>query len=97
MPLKSCNVCGVRSTTRLCPTHRRTRDRNLARDVLARVYRRDGGICQVCHTMTAPLNQRGRHRNAPSVGHVTAVSHGGSDNLANLRLEHYGCNSAAGA
>lgn len=37
-----------------------------------------------------------RTRWAFSAGHIVARSHGGSDELANLRTEHLGCNSAAG-
>lgn len=65
--------------------------------MLTLVFERDGGICQLCGTPTDILEHRGRHPSAPTVGHVIAVSMGGSDRLSNLQLEHYGCNSAAGA
>jgi hypothetical protein len=32
-----------------------------------------------------------------SLGHVTALAHGGTDDASNLRLEHLACNRDAGA
>lgn len=55
---------------------------------------RDGGRCAICERMVRmdlPSGPRGDDR-GPSIDHVVPVSHGGSDDLANLQLACWGCN-----
>jgi len=51
---------------------------------------RDGRGCGRCGDPIDPSE-------TASLGHVTARAHGGSDDAANLRLEHLSCNQQAGA
>jgi 5-methylcytosine-specific restriction endonuclease McrA len=51
----------------------------------AKVMRRDGGICWLCH-------QPG----ADTADHVKPVSHGGSTVYSNLKAAHRSCNSSRG-
>jgi hypothetical protein len=51
---------------------------------------RDGRGCGRCGDPIEPGE-------TPSIGHVIALAHGGSDVAANLRLEHLACNRDAGA
>jgi len=62
-----------------------------------KVYERDGGICQVCHTL-APRELRGNPKAplAPSLGHIIPLSRGGDHTYENTQLEHLGCNLLKG-
>ena len=51
---------------------------------------RDGRGCARCGD---PIDAR----ETPSIGHVLALAHGGTDEPRNLRLEHLACNVDAGA
>jgi 5-methylcytosine-specific restriction endonuclease McrA len=53
--------------------------------IVARVVRRDRGICWLC----------GR-TGADSADHIVRVRDGGSDDLANLRAAHWSCNRERG-
>lgn len=55
---------------------------------------RDGDKCKICRRVIRfdlRSGPRG-HDSGPSVDHVVPRSQGGSDELANLRLAHWGCN-----
>lgn len=55
---------------------------------------RDGDCCQLCRggiLFHLPSGPRGDDLGA-SVDHVVPRSEGGSDDMANLRLAHWGCN-----
>jgi 5-methylcytosine-specific restriction endonuclease McrA len=59
------------------------------RSVRRYLIARDGRACARCGD---PIE-----RETPSIGHIIAVSLGGSDTPENLRLEHLACNQRAGA
>lgn len=52
--------------------------------------------CDYCNEPISPAYTY-PHPRSMSVDHIVPKAHGGQDHLANLRLRHYGCNSAAGA
>lgn len=60
--------------------------------VRARVYERDGGICQICGY---PTEQEGGYNSDtyPSLDHITPRSQGGTHTTDNLRTAHRRCNS----
>ncbi|HEY3547763.1 MAG TPA: HNH endonuclease, partial [Propionicimonas sp.] len=64
--------------------------------VRRRVYDRDGWQCWICLGAVDP-DLRGRTRWAASLDHVLPLSRGGDHTESNLRLAHFGCNSARGA
>lgn len=64
-----------------------------ARDL---VHARDGNACRRC-TQPIDMGLPGTHPNGPHLGHIIPASKGGTDELANLGLEHNRCNLAAGA
>lgn len=66
---------------------------------LAKLYRRDNGICQLCGLPTDwndyQLNSDGYRvtgRNYPSVDHIYPISHGGLHAWDNVQLAHHYCN-----
>ena len=59
---------------------------------------RDGDKCGICHrkvNLKLKSGTRGSRR-GPSVDHIIPRSQGGSDDLVNLRLTHWGCNQKRG-
>lgn len=59
---------------------------------------RDGDKCQICRRkidITLKSGTKGS-RKGPSVDHIIPRSLGGTDDLANLRLTHWGCNQSRG-
>lgn len=56
---------------------------------------RDGDLCGRCVT-PIDFNVDGMAPDGPTIGHVIPAADGGTDELANLRLEHRRCNLAAG-
>lgn len=86
----SCRVFG-----HLCPVffvaepltetkHRRTHGRSIPREVMLKVVRRDGQICQRCHR---PVKD-----NEVEFDHIIPFSKGGRSIAENLRLVHRDCN-----
>ncbi|NDE02585.1 MAG: HNH endonuclease [Gammaproteobacteria bacterium] len=68
------------------------------REICAYLADRDGDRCAICHQMV-DLKIRSGTRGSdagPSIDHVIPRSRGGSDDLANLRLTHWGCNRKRG-
>lgn len=66
--------------------------------LVAYLRSRDGDACGICAgamRFDLPSGPRGDDR-APSIDHVVPRSRGGSDDLANLRLAHWGCNRQRG-
>jgi 5-methylcytosine-specific restriction endonuclease McrA len=60
------------------------------------IVERDGprcGICQRKVDLTLKSGPKGDDR-GPSIDHIVPRSQGGDDDLANLRLAHWGCNRA---
>lgn len=59
---------------------------------------RDGDKCQICRRdirFDLPSGPKGDTR-GPSIDHIVPRSKGGDDDLANLRLTHWGCNRSRG-
>lgn len=75
-------------------TRRRWSPRTQQR-LLALVIQRDGIACAACGRPVEG-GLRARHPDGPSLDHRVPFSLGGSDALDNLRLMHFGCNSARG-
>ena len=86
----SCKVFG-----HLCPVFfsaepltetklRRKHSRSISRDVMLKVVRRDGQICQECNS---PVSD-----NEVEFDHVIPFSKGGRSTVENLRLVHKECN-----
>ncbi|MCK4908809.1 MAG: HNH endonuclease [Planctomycetes bacterium] len=63
---------------------RRKHSRNIPRDVMLKVVRRDGQICQECNS---PVPD-----NDVEFDHIIPFSKGGRSVVSNLRLIHKGCN-----
>lgn len=66
--------------------------------LLRYLVERDGDRCGICRrkvNITLKSGTRGSPR-GPSVDHIVPRSLGGSDDLANLRLTHWGCNQKRG-
>lgn len=62
------------------------------------LIRRDGRRCAICKRkidFTIKSGTKGS-RNGYSIDHVVPRSKGGTDDLANLRLAHWGCNQTRG-
>jgi 5-methylcytosine-specific restriction endonuclease McrA len=59
---------------------------------------RDGRCCAECNRLINLKLSSGPRGNpmGPSIDHVIPRSHGGTDDLANLRLTHWKCNQARG-
>lgn len=57
---------------------------------------RDGNACGRCG-LTIDVGLDGMAPDGPTIGHIVPAAEGGTDDLANLRLEHRRCNLAAGA
>jgi len=68
--------------------HRPRRER-LDKQTRARVFARDGGVCQLCRE---PV----RFGQLWTADHIKPSSHGGTGLLSNLRLAHKRCNEARG-
>lgn len=74
------------------------RGANYRRGLLIYLVERDGDRCAICRRrvdITLKSGTRGSPR-GPSVDHIVPRSLGGSDDLANLRLTHWGCNQKRG-
>jgi 5-methylcytosine-specific restriction endonuclease McrA len=61
---------------------------------IAMLYLRDGPKCRRCgfHVDRA---KSGMDPMGPTIGHILAAAHGGTDRADNLGLEHRSCNLAA--
>lgn len=68
------------------------RDRRPARRQLAHLLVRDFLICGICDRPVDPDLAWPEHRSA-TVDHILPVAHGGTDDLDNLQLAHFACNS----
>lgn len=68
------------------------------RRIVDYLVHRDGADCGICgcHVdITLPSGPRG-NKMGPSIDHVVPRSHGGGDEMANLRLTHWICNRQRG-
>lgn len=68
------------------------------RQIVDYLVHRDGADCGICgcHVdITLPSGPRG-NKMGPSIDHVVPRSHGGGDEMANLRLTHWICNRQRG-
>ena len=63
--------------------------------IRAILVERDGNLCRRCG-VAIDLRLSGSHMYGPTIGHIVAASHGGTDYLDNLTLEHRRCNLRAG-
>lgn len=68
------------------------------RQICAYLADRDGNKCGICCQMVDMHISSGTRGSdlGPSIDHVVPRSQGGSDDLANLRLTHWGCNRKRG-
>ena len=68
------------------------------RGKLARVYRRDRGVCQLCfERVDAPGRKESANPRRASLDHIVPRSRGGSHGMENLRLAHADCNEKRGS
>ena len=99
-----CVICGkvvlngyVRSDAPMHNACRPTgRQIAISRKNRQKLYRRDGFVCQLCHTpvdMELPCTDSW----SATLDHIIPYSRGGSDSESNLRLAHRSCNSRRGA
>ena len=58
-----------------------------------RICERDHWLCHICLKPIEDTMIQRRRAESPSVDHVVPLSRGGSDDDANVRAAHYGCNS----
>lgn len=68
--------------------HRRSHSRSIGREVMLKVVRRDGQLCQKCH-QPVPDNE-------VEFDHLIPFSKGGRSTVENLRLVHRECNRKRG-
>lgn len=66
------------------------------RELVAYLVKRDGRRCGICSKpINLDLTSGPRGNDAgPTIDHVVPRSHGGSDELSNLRIAHWSCNRA---
>lgn len=75
-------------------------DKNIS---LKRLYKRDGGVCQICGEKCdwSDHQYKGRYFIAgkayPSIDHIIPLSKGGEHSWDNIQLAHFSCNSKKGA
>lgn len=68
------------------------------KQLLAYLVERDGDECAICGRnvdLTLKSGTQGS-RQGPSIDHLVPRSQGGTDDLSNLRLAHWGCNQQRG-
>lgn len=63
--------------------------------LITRLIARDGPCCGICAGMLDRSLAR-QHPMSVTIDHKLPTSHGGSDELENLRLAHLDCNKARG-
>lgn len=61
----------------------------------AKVYRRDGWLCQLCRLPVDP-SLRSPDPGSASLDHIHPLSRGGEHSMRNVQLAHLGCNRAKG-
>lgn len=66
--------------------------RHTSKAVRLSVFERDGGICKLCGRKV-DLTLRAPHPESMTLDHILPLSKGGSNDLANVQLAHYRCNS----
>lgn len=59
------------------------------------VWDRDNGVCQICRKRI-DWNLKWPNCKSMSVDHIVPISKGGTDEEANVRAAHLGCNSKRG-
>lgn len=57
------------------------------------IAERDGYQCQLCGL---PVDMAATGRDKPSIDHIVPLSRGGTDEIQNVELAHFGCNSSKG-
>ena len=72
----------------------KSESRPLSTRVRAEVLSRDGNTCQMCGVAAADIGENGRPVRL-HIDHIKARSHGGSDDLSNLRALCSTCNEGA--
>ena len=70
-------------------------NRNKRDAIFQELASRDGLTCGICDELVQ-LDGIWPHPASPSIDHIVPVSLGGTDDAANLRLTHLGCNCARG-
>lgn len=100
----ACIVCasgftGIGASARYCSDRCRARNRNrsFGLSLLEReaIYASDNWCCQIC---SEPVDATAHPLSDwyPSLDHIVPRSHGGSDDVTNLRTAHRWCNSVRG-
>ncbi len=84
------DLCNQRAHGRITTTKRRNRR------IYMEVLMHSGCVCQLCGESVS-LVVKWPHPMSPSIDHIVPVSHGGTDDLDNLRLTHLTCNVRRGA
>ena len=59
------------------------------------IYARDKGVCQLCKS-PVPRQHRPPHPLAATRDHIVPVRHGGSNDIVNIQLAHFKCNTSKG-
>lgn len=67
-----------------------------SRPTVAKVARRDGWTCALCH-LAVDSSRRYPDPAAPSLDHIAPLSLGGAHSMSNAQLAHLGCNRSKGA
>ena len=92
--------CSYRCRDRHWSTEKRHRRRAAHRKPVAgegsvsraAIYRRDGGVCQICGQRVRK-DIKHPHPKSASIDHIVALSRGGEHTMRNCQLAHLGCNS----
>lgn len=73
---------------------RKTRKRGLFVEPIyrAKVYERDGWVCQLCRR-AVPKDKVVPHPNAATLDHIIPLAAGGAHAYANAQLAHFRCNN----
>lgn len=70
-----------------------TGKRSISKTTRALVFQRDGSVCYSCGAVAGEPHPVTDRSTVLQIGHLTAKSHGGRDNISNLRPQCTECNS----
>lgn len=94
-----CRVCRGRDRNRASSIRLRVRrgksQAAISKLSVREVWDRDNGVCQICRKRI-DWNRKWPNSKSMSVDHIVPISKGGTDEEANVRAAHLGCNSKRG-
>jgi 5-methylcytosine-specific restriction endonuclease McrA len=67
-----------------------------SKTTLKAIRDRDGTKCLICGKKVKAKNLAGYHKDNATIGHIIAMSNGGSHTMSNVQLECMECNTKKG-